>query len=130
MSTDAVANGVLRQFYLQKLSKIKRKRQSQEVISPVATQEQQETDNPVNAASGDDEQNDSFEMSDGLEIGDDFRVLNSSMAQTFLIRHRVACACRYSDLEICNADSLIAPVAGAYIVLNILLWFFFLSILI
>ena len=33
MSTDAVANEVLRQFYLQKLSKKKRKRQSQEVIS-------------------------------------------------------------------------------------------------
>ena len=60
MSTDAVANEVLRQFYLQKLSEKKRKRQSQEVISTVATQEQQETDNPVNATSGDDEQNDSF----------------------------------------------------------------------
>ena len=76
MSTDAVANEVLRQFYLQKLSEKKRNRQSQEVISTVATQEQQETDNPVNAALGDDEQNDSLEMSDGLEIGDDFRVLN------------------------------------------------------
>ena len=97
MATDAVANEVLRQFYLQKLSEKKRKRQSQEVISTVATQEQQETDNPVNAASGDDEQNDSFETSDGLEIGDDFRVLNSSTAQTSLIRHRVACACCYSD---------------------------------
>jgi hypothetical protein len=124
MSTDAVANEVLRQFYLQKLSKIKRKRQSQEVISPVATQEQQETDNPVNAASGDDEQNDSFETSDGLEIGDDFRVLNSSMAQTSLIRHRIACACvsiLRPFLEICNAESLITPVAGAYIILKFLL---------
>ena len=77
MSTDAVANEVLRQFYLQKLLKKTQKRQSQEVTSTAATQEQQETDNPVNAASGDDEQNDSFETSDGLAIGDDFRVLNS-----------------------------------------------------
>jgi len=28
-------------------------------------------------------------------------------------------------LEICNAESLIAPVAGAYIVLKFLLWLFF-----
>ena len=59
MSTDAVANVVLWQLYLQKLSKKIRKRQSQEVTSTVATQEQQKTDNPANAASGDDEQNDS-----------------------------------------------------------------------
>jgi hypothetical protein len=82
-----VSNEVLRQFYLQNLSKKKRKRQSQEVTSStVATQEQQETDNSANVTSGEDEQNDSFETSDGLEIGDDFRVLDSPMAIQQLLR--------------------------------------------
>jgi hypothetical protein len=86
MSTD-VANEVLRRFYLQKLMKKKRKRQSQEVTSStIATEEQPEPDNSATVASGEDEQNDSFETSDGLEIGDDFRVVNSPVAIQQVLR--------------------------------------------